>query len=136
MGVMTEELNSLLDMAKELPDDDFKAGEFTQLPDGDYIGIIEEVCFTESKNKKLMFKWTILITEGEYKKRKEWKYNMLTSKEGMKWLTIDLKKFGVNTESEQSILEDAEKQMLDVEVKVTVKTNENDFRGIYVKPLK
>jgi hypothetical protein len=136
---MLEDLNALLEAAKELPELPSE-GEYQKLPDGEYQAIIDKVEFKESKSGKLMFVWEFIITEGQYVKYHEWKYSMLTSPENMQRLITDLKKFGVNTESMEKIENDFDLLInvpvtLKIESKVSKQNPDAEpFRNISVKP--
>ena len=136
---MLDDLNALLEAAKELPELPAE-GEYQKLPDGEYEAIISKVEFKESKKGRLMFVWEFIITEGQFTKYHEWKYSMLTSPENMQRLVTDLKKFGVNTNSMETIETDFE-LLIDVPVILNIKTNVNTknpdaepFRNVSVKP--
>jgi len=132
---MKKELDNLLKEAEKVENVD----NFEQLPDGDYIGIIDKVGFGISKAKNLKFTWEVKILEGDYANRREWKHQALTSPENFKRLTTDLEKFGVNTSSMTSIENDLD-NLLDVKVHIEIKTNQpkdstkNPFRNISIKP--
>lgn len=137
---MLDDLNALLEAAKELPELPGD-GEYQKLPDGEYTAIIDNVKFSESKKGSLMFVWEFIITDGPFTKYHEWKYSMLTSPENMQRLTTDLKKFGVNTTSMEKIEKDFN---LLVDVPVTLKIESTvskkdpsaaPFRNVSVKPL-
>lgn len=138
---MMNELNALLESAKELPKKELGDGEFARLPDGEYDAVIFNVKFTESKTSgNLMFVWEFIISEGQYAKFHEWKYSVLNSPEAMQRLITDLTKFGVNTESIETIEKDFD-TLLDVPVKLTIITTPNKtnpaaepYRNISVKP--
>lgn len=133
-----KDINDLLNLAKELPP--VEEGEFKKLPDGKYIAIIDKAGFGTSKKGNLQFVWEFIITEGPHTKSHEWKYSSLTSEVNMQYLVGDLKKFGVNTESYESIEKDLE-LLLDVPVQLDIVStpskkdpNAEPFRNVYVKP--
>lgn len=136
---MLEDLNLLLDAAKDLPQLPAE-GEYQKIPDGVYNAVIDKVQFKESKKGKLMFVWEFIITEGEFTKYHEWKYSMLTSPEHMQRLTTDLIKFGVNIKSMDTIEKDFE-LLIDVPVTLKIEStvsksnpDAEPFRNISVKP--
>ena len=136
---MLDDLNALLEAAKELPELPAE-GEYQKLPDGDYEAIITKVEFKESKKGNLMFVWEFIISEGEFTKYHEWKYSMLNSPENMQRLVTDLKKFGINTNSMETIEADFE-LLLDVPVTLKIESKANKqnpdaepFRNVSVKP--
>jgi hypothetical protein len=136
---MMEDINALLAAAQELPKQEFESGEFTKLPNGSYEAVICDVKFKESKTGKLMFVWEFIITEGQYTKKHEWKYSMLTSPQSTQILLSDLNKFGVNTKTLETIEEDFN-LLLDVPVTINItETPAKDptkepYRNISVKP--
>lgn len=134
---MLEELNSLLQEAAKLPEQNFE-----KVPDGRYTGIIDGVEFTESKaSGNLMFVWTIKYTDEEIANRKEWKYQVLNKPENMKRLITDLTKFGIDCTKDMEHIQDQLENLLDVEVEVEVKTtvsknNGEEYRNVSIKPLR
>lgn len=134
---MLEELNSLLQEAAKLPEQNFE-----KVPDGKYTGIIDGVEFTESKaSGNLMFVWTIKYTDEEIANRKEWKYQVLNKPENMKRLITDLTKFGIDCTKDMEHIQDQLENLLDVEVEVEVKTtvsknNGEEYRNVSIKPLR
>ena len=88
-----------------------------------------------------MFVWEFIITEGEYTKQHEWKYNVLNNAENMQRLITDLSKFGVNTKSIESIENDLDVIIdvpvtLDIVSKPSKNNPETIYRNLSVKPLK
>lgn len=59
------ELNNLFNNVKDKDESEFSG--FTQIPDGNYKAIIDDLEVTESKSGKPMFVISYKITEGEYK---------------------------------------------------------------------
>lgn len=136
---MMDDLNALLEEAKKIPVKN--DGEFERLPDGTYKAIVNKVEFKESKSGNLMFVWEFIITEGEYTKQHEWKYNVLNNAENMQRLITDLSKFGVNTKSIESIENDLDVIIdvpvtLDIVSKPSKNNPETIYRNLSVKPLK
>lgn len=133
---MLEELNSLLQEAAKLPEQNFE-----NVPDGKYTGIIDGVEFTESKSSgNLMFVWTLKYTDERVAGRKDWKYQVLNKPENMKRLTTDLTKFGIDCTKDMEHIQNHLEDLLDVEVEIEVKTtvsknNGEEYRNISIKPL-
>lgn len=133
---MLEELNSLLQEAAKLPEQNFD-----KVPDGKYTGIIDGVEFTESKSSgNLMFVWTLKYTDEKVAGRKDWKYQVLNKPENMKRLTTDLTKFGIDCTKDMEHIQNHLEDLLDVEVEIEVKTtvsknNDEEYRNISIKPL-
>lgn len=134
---MLDDLKYLLEEAQKLPVKD--EGEFTKLPDGKYVAVIYDVKFGTSKAGNYQFIWEFIISEGPNTKKHEWKYSRLTDAEGMQRLISDLKKFGVKTDSVETIEKDLE-LLKDVQVELTIDSKPSKgnpeviFRNVYVKP--
>lgn len=136
---MIEELDELL-LASQKEGVKASTGiSMERLADGEYDAYIEAVEFTESKSKKLMFKWEFIITGPSNVGSHEWKYDMLTSPENMLALTTNLNKFDV----EFNTIKEAKTKlgsMLDTPVKLTIKTSsptdpqKDGYRNISVIP--
>lgn len=60
-----KDLNDLFNNVKDKDESEFSS--FTQVPDGNYKGIIDDLEVTESKTGKPMFVISYKITDGEYK---------------------------------------------------------------------
>lgn len=60
-----KDLNNLFNNVKDKDESEFSG--FTQIPDGNYKAIIDDLEVTESKNGKPMFVISYKITEGEFK---------------------------------------------------------------------
>lgn len=134
---MFEELNSLLQSAQnvELPEE----GEFTELPEGEYKAVIDNIQFKESKAGNLMCEWEFIIDEGDYSNRHHWKYNVLNSPENMKRLLTELAKFGVDTTTMESI-EKGFTDMINVPVTLEIKKSVSkktgtEFTNTHVNPI-
>lgn len=134
---MLEELNSLLQEAAKLPEQNFE-----NVPDGKYTGIIDGVEFKESKTSgNLMFVWTLKYTDETVAGRKDWKYQVLNKPENMKRLITDLTKFGIDCTKDMEYIQDHLEDLLDIEVEIEVKTtvsksNGEEYRNISIKPLR
>ena len=60
-----KDLNNLFNNVKDKDESDFSG--FTQIPDGNYKAVIDDLEVTESKSGKPMFVISYKITEGEFK---------------------------------------------------------------------
>ena len=134
---MFDELNELLASATdvEIAGD----GEYTELPEGEYKAVIENVSFGESKAGNLKFEWEFVINEGDYVNRHHWKYNTLTSPENMKRLLTELEKFGIDTTTMETI-NNGLPDLINVPViikitKSTSKTTGTVFTNTHVDPV-
>src|SRR5699024_8569232 len=94
---MFEELN---DLFKEV---EKTAGQFEELPEGNYIGVIEASGYKESKKGRPMVQIMVKVTGGEYEGRKNSKFMMLDGsgtdqiKRNLSMFASQAKRLGVDT---------------------------------------
>ena len=108
-------------------DDDFAEAEiedrgFEPIPDGKYQVRVEAVELTRSKTSdNPMLKWSLRVLGPTHKDRLLWRYNVLLSKENIRWLKTDLHVCGLDLEK-VSDLEANLDRLLDVNLEVTQRT--------------
>lgn len=94
---MFEELN---DLFKEV---EKTAGQFEELPEGNYIGVIEASGYKESKKGRPMVQIMVKVTGGEYEGRTNSKFMMLDGsgtdqiKRNLSMFASQAKRLGVDT---------------------------------------
>lgn len=96
-----KELNSLFNEVKDKDESEFS--NFTQIPDGNYNAIVDDLEITESKNGKPMFVLSFKITSGEFKDQIHKQFIMLCGnddsqvKRNINRYATTVKKLGVDT---------------------------------------
>lgn len=83
-------------------DDEFAAApvedrEYDEVPDGKYQVLVNKVEITEAKaSGNKMLKWTLRIRGPRYAGRMLWRYNVLATRENLRWLKTDLHTCGLD----------------------------------------
>ena len=104
---------------------------FEPIPDGKYQVRVEAVELARSKTSdNPMLKWTLRILGPTHKNRLLWRYNVLLSKENIRWLKTDLHVCGLDLEK-VSDLEANLDRLLDVALEVTVRTR-GESTNVYI----
>lgn len=94
---MFEELNDLFAEVEKT------AGQFEELPEGNYIGVIEASGYKESKKGRPMVQIMVKVTGGEYEGRTNSKFMMLDGsgtdqiKRNLSMFASQAKRLGVDT---------------------------------------
>ena len=94
---MFEELNDLFAQVEKT------AGQFEELPEGNYIGVIEASGYKESKKGRPMVQIKVKVTGGEYEGRTNSKFMMLDGKgtdqikRNLSMFASQAKRLGVDT---------------------------------------
>ena len=94
---MFEELNDLFAQVEKT------AGQFEELPEGNYIGVIEASGYKESKKGRPMVQIMVKVTGGEYEGRTNSKFMMLDGsgtdqiKRNLSMFASQAKRLGVDT---------------------------------------
>ena len=97
-----KELNGLFNQVKDKDESEFSS--YTQIPDGNYKAIIDDLEITESKAGKPMFVLSFKITEGEFKDQIHKQFIMLCGNDETQLLrnlnryATTVKKLGIDTE--------------------------------------
>ena len=97
-----KELNGLFNQVKDKDESEFS--NYTQIPDGNYKAIIDDLEITESKAGKPMFVLSFKITEGEFKDQIHKQFIMLCGNDETQLLrnlnryATTVKKLGIDTE--------------------------------------
>lgn len=107
-------------------------GDFTEIPDGIYSVVVDEVELTESSTGYPMFKWQLRILGGDYNKRLLWKNSVITpNPKTMKFLKRDLATCGCYPKSIDD-LNDFEllETLLGVELQIK-KEKKGEYDNIY-----
>jgi hypothetical protein len=110
-----------------------EADVYQEIPDGQYVMKVESVRLKFSKSNRLMLEWELVVTEGPYKGRREWKFNLLDDEKRIGWLKRDLFTAGLELQ-EITRLEEELPQLLDRVLQVKIQTkmvNGNTYRNIY-----
>lgn len=118
---MFEELN---DLFKEV---EKTAGQFEELPEGNYIGVIEASGYKESKKGRPMVQIMVKVTGGEYEGRTNSKFMMLDGKgteqvkRNLSMFASQAKRLGVDTSEGFETTIDNMEHLEGVEVEMTIK---------------
>lgn len=94
---MFEELNDLFTQVEKT------AGQYEDLPEGSYIGVIEAAGYKESKKGRPMVQIMVRVTGGEYEGRTHSKFMMLDGKgtdqikRNLSMFASQVKRLGVDT---------------------------------------
>lgn len=97
-----KELNGLFNQVKDKDESEFS--NYTQIPDGNYKAIIDDLEITESKAGKPMFVLSYKITEGEFKDQIHKQFIMLCGNDetqlsrNLNRYATTVKKLGIDTE--------------------------------------
>lgn len=97
-----KELNGLFNQVKDKDESEFS--NYTQIPDGNYKAIIDDLEITESKAGKPMFVLSFKITEGEFKDQIHKQFIMLCGNDetqlsrNLNRLATTLRKLGVDVD--------------------------------------
>lgn len=97
-----KELNSLFNQVKDKDESEFS--NYTNIPDGNYKAIIDDLEVTESKAGKPMFVISYKIMEGEFKDQIHKQFIMLCGNDetqlarNLNRLATTVKKLGIDTE--------------------------------------
>ena len=97
-----KELNGLFNQVKDKDESEFS--NYTQIPDGNYKAIIDDLEITESKAGKPMFVLSFKITEGEFKDQIHKQFIMLCGNDetqlsrNLNRYATTVKKLGIDTE--------------------------------------
>lgn len=97
-----KELNGLFNQVKDKDESEFS--NYTQIPDGNYKAIIDDLEITESKAGKPMFVISYKITEGEFKDQIHKQFIMLCGNDetqlsrNLNRYATTVKKLGIDTE--------------------------------------
>ncbi|HET9623258.1 MAG TPA: DUF669 domain-containing protein [Kofleriaceae bacterium] len=71
--------------------------EYDDVPDGKYQVLVDKVEITEAKaSGNKMLKWTLRIQGPRYAGRMLWRYNVLGTRENLRWLKTDLHTCGLD----------------------------------------
>lgn len=112
-----------------------ETGTFDQLPDGKYQAQIDGACLKTSKKGDPMVEFILIITDGEYQRRKEWKYHLL--KPGnIKYLKWDLNTLGLELDAVTDLprrLMEGIGQFITLEITTKIGRNGKEFRNLYIK---
>jgi hypothetical protein len=104
--------------------------DFEDIPDGKYQVNVERVELTKSKTAgNPMLKWTLRILAPHFRGRLVWRYNVLASKDQIKWLKNDLHTCGLDLDKLSDLSANLEK-LLNVKLEITKRTkgeNENVY---------
>jgi len=106
--------------------------EYTPVPDGPYVCVVDKVEFRESKSGNPYLNWVLIVTSGAHEGRWIFKRNMLANAQNMKFLKQDVAACGIDLPDKLSDLK--LESFLDRKVKITKKTK-NDFENIYIDNL-
>ena len=124
-GVDEFDLSRLDGAYRDAPDED------EPVADGQHTVTVQKVELKLSKaSGKKMLEWTLRIEGSNYAGRTLWKYSLL-EEEHLSRTKTDLKRCGLDLER-LSDLPARLKDLLDVTVDVTVKTN-GDFQSVYFR---
>jgi hypothetical protein len=116
-------------------DEEFEAApieerEFDEVPDGKYQVQVDKVELTTAKSSgNAMLKWTLRIRGPHYAGRLLWRYNVIVTRENVRWLKTDLHTCGLDL-VKLSELRDYLPRLLDVQLEVTKRTR-GDSVNIY-----
>jgi len=122
-----KELNNLFNQVKDKDESEFS--NYTQIPDGNYKAVIDDLEITESKSGKPMFVLSFKITEGEFKDQIHKQFIMLCANDetqlarNLNRYATTVKKLGIDTDKG---IEDTFNQLgkgLNKEVIVKVETS-------------
>ena len=97
-----KELNGLFNQVKDKDESEFS--NYTQIPDGNYKAIVDDLEVTESKAGKPMFVLSFKITEGEFKDQIHKQFIMLCGNDetqlsrNLNRYATTVKKLGIDTE--------------------------------------
>lgn len=97
-----KELNGLFNQVKDKDESEFS--NYTQIPDGNYKAIIDDLEITESKAGKPMFVISYKIMEGEFKNQIHKQFIMLCGNDetqlsrNLNRYATTVKKLGIDTE--------------------------------------
>ena len=97
-----KELNGLFNQVKDKDESEFSS--YTQIPDGNYKAIIDDLEITESKAGKPMFVISYKIMEGEFKDQIHKQFIMLCGNDetqlsrNLNRYATTVKKLGIDTE--------------------------------------
>ena len=122
---MNDFLNELNDIFEEVKD---KEVEFEQLPDGEYLTIIEDLVQKESKNGKPGVLFTLEIIHGEYEGRKIWKWLNLTGKDekqlrrNLNTYAVQMRQIGISTDAGLEGTFDQFDNIIGADIVATIKT--------------
>ena len=104
--------------------------DFEEVPDGKYQVNVERVELTKSKTAgNPMLKWTLRILAPHCRGRLLWRYNVLASKDQIKWLKNDLHTCGLDLDKLSDLSANLEK-LLNVKLEINKRTrgeNENVY---------
>ena len=98
-----KELNNLFNQVKDKDESEFS--NFTQIPDGNYNAVIDDLEITESKAGKPMFVLSFKITDGEFKDQIHKQFIMLCGNDetqlarNLNRYATTVKKLGINTDN-------------------------------------
>ena len=121
-------MDELNDVFEEIKD---KETSFERLPDGEYLGVIEDVMIGESKAGKPMVTMVFSVTHGKYEGRQHRKFFMLTGndeaqlKSNLMRFATEIRKLGVDTSKGLTAAFDELMMKVDDEIKFTIKTTIN-----------
>lgn len=106
---------------------------YEDLPDGQYVMKVDAVRFKLSKTNRPMLEWELVVTDGKYKGRREWKFHLLDDEERIGWMKRDLFRAGLQLE-DITKLESELPNLLDRELQIEIQTKNNNgksYRNIY-----
>lgn len=141
MAIVTKlKETDLLDLQElfEQSNEESKKGsiEFVRLPDGVYVVLVKKFEFKTTDNGMIRATWTFEVdeSEGEYANVLQWKGVKLDSKDAMTRFLKDVRKFNVQFETFQELLETLNDQVIGTPCLIKVETsNDNpDYQFINI----
>lgn len=140
---MTNEENTSMDDTNETDDfmaelekleSQFEGSEeksFAEIPDGNYMVLIQKAEAKNSKSGKPMVSQTLKIMSGEFKGRLLFRHTVFDTPTGLSILKTDLKEMGIALANLRE-LKSRVVEMLDLKLKVQQKTK-GEFVNIYLQ---
>ena len=141
MAIVTKlKETDLLDLQElfEQSNEESKRGsiEFVRLPDGVYVVLVKKFEFKTTDNNMIRATWTFEVdeSEGEYSNVLQFKSVKIDSKEAMTRFLKDVRKFNVQFETFQELLETLNDQVIGTPclIKVETSTDNADYQFINI----
>ena len=98
--------------------------DFEDIPDGKYQVNVERVELTKSKTAgNPMLKWTLRVLAPRFRGRLLWRYNVLSTKDQVKWLKNDLHTCGLEL-TKLSDLPNSLEKLLGLKLEINKRTKD------------